>query len=327
MTDGGTRRPVHHFKSGDVVEVLSVEEIAATLDGHGCYESLPFTAEMRQFCGRRFRVFKRADKICIETAYSLDLRRLRDAVTLEEVRCDGSDHDGCRRMCMLFWKERWLKPAAAAAPEPPIDWTAILANSGTGAPSSVNPAAVYVCQATALPAATERLRIWDVRHYLRDFRSGAVRPRHLPKILFMALYNTLARRMRRADFGMLLGTQAKTPAVTLHLKPGDVVRIKSKDDVRQTLDATGKNRGLYFGNEETSRHCGKTYSVLTRIDRMILEDSGKMRAINNTVLLRGTVCSGLCFGGCARGGYPMWREAWLEPVDERTAADVEPRQE
>jgi hypothetical protein len=69
---------------------------------------------------------------------------------------------------------------------------------------------------------------------------------------------------------------------------------------------------MYFGNEETSRHCGKTYAVLARIDRMILEDSGKMRAINNTVLLRGTACSGLCFGGCARAGYPMWREAWLE---------------
>jgi hypothetical protein len=77
--------PVHHFKSGDVVEVLSLEEIAATLDEHGGYESLPFTAEMRQFCGRRFRVFKRADKICVETTYFLALRRMRDAVTLEEV--------------------------------------------------------------------------------------------------------------------------------------------------------------------------------------------------------------------------------------------------
>jgi hypothetical protein len=115
---------------------------------------------------------------------------------------------------------------------------------------------------------------------------------------------------------MLVGTQTKTPAIAIDLKPGERVRIKGKEEVRQTLDAIGKNRGLYFGNEETSRHCGKTYSVLTRIDRMILEDSGKMRAINNTVLLRGTECSGLCFGGCSRGGYPMWREAWLERTDE-----------
>ena len=55
---------------------------------------------------------------------------------------------------------------------------------------------------------------------------------------------------------------------------------------------------------------------------MILEDSGKMRAINNTVLLRGTECSGLCFGGCARGGYPMWREAWLARVDQPASASA-----
>jgi hypothetical protein len=316
---------LHHFKSGDVVEILSLEEIAATLDEHGSYESLPFTAEMRQFCGRRFRVFKRTDKICAETPYSLNLRRMRDAVMLEEVRCDGSEHDRCRRMCMLFWKERWLKPAPSATPEPPIDWTSIMARADVTTPPPIDPAAVYACQATALPAATERLRIWDVRHYLRDFRSGAVRPRHLPKIVFMAVYNKLARRLGHPDFGMLLGTQAKTPAVALHLKPGELVRIKTKAEVSETLDATGKNRGLYFGNEETSRHCGKTYEVLARIDRMILEDSGKMRAINNTVLLRGTSCSGLCFGGCARNGYPMWREAWLERI-ERAAVSVEAKQ-
>lgn len=316
----------HHFKSGDVVEILSLAEIEATLDEHGCYENLPFTAEMRQFCGRRFRVFKRADKICIETPYSLDLRRLRDAVTLEEVRCDGSDHDGCRRMCMLFWKERWLKPAPAATPEPPIDWTPILARTDATARPAVDPATVYACQATALPAATTPLRIWDARHYLRDFRSRALRPYHLPKVLFMAVYNKVARRLGRADFGMLIGTQTKTPAISLGLAPGERVRIKDKANVCETLDTVGKNRGLYFGNEEASRHCGKTYSVLTRIDRMILEDSGKMRGINNTVLLRGTSCSGLCFGGCARGGFPMWREAWLERVDDRASSSSDSKQ-
>jgi hypothetical protein len=306
---------VHNFKSGDVVEVLSFEEVAGTLDENGAYEGLPFSAEMRQFCGRRFRVFKRADKICAETAYFLDLRRMRDAVTLEEVRCDGSGHDGCRRLCMLFWKERWLKPAPGATPEPPLDWTAILASRPSN-PPPVDPTATYACQATALPAATEPLRIWDARHYLRDVRSGAVRKRELPRVLFMAAYNKLAHAVGRSDYGMIIGKQAKTPAVALDLKPGELVRIRTRKQVAETLDAAGKNRGLYFGNEEAARHCGKTYSVLARIDRMILEDSGKMRAINNTVLLRGTECSGLCFRGCARGGYPMWRETWLERVEQ-----------
>lgn len=310
------RGGVHNFNSGDVVEVLSLAEISQTLDADGKYEGLPFTAEMHQFCGRRFRVFKRADKICAETTYYLDLRRMRNAVTLEEVRCDGNDHGGCRRLCLLFWKEQWLKPAPGATPEPPIDWTRILENEPPKPP--VDASATYACQATAIPAATEPLRIWDMRHYIRDIRSGAVRKRELPRVLFMAAYNKLAHAMGRSDYGMIIGKQAKTPAVVLDLKPGELVRIKTRKEVAETLDAAGKNRGLYFGNEEASRHCGNTYSVLARIDRMILEDSGKMRAINNTVLLRGTECSGQCFRGCARGGYPMWREAWLERVDQKS---------
>jgi len=322
------RGGVHNFKSGDVVEVLSLEEIAGTLDESGKYEGLPFTAEMRPFCGRRFRVFKRADKICAETTYYLDLRRMRDAVTLEEVRCDGSDHGQCRRLCLLFWKERWLKPAPEAAPEPPLDWTTILAKREPVEAPPIDPSITYSCQATAIPSATEPLRIWDFRHYVRDLKSGAVRKRDMPRVLFMAAYNKLAHAMGRSDYGMILGKQTKTPALALDLKPGELVRIKTRAEVAETLDAAGKNRGLYFGNEEAARHCGKTYSVLTRIDRMILEDCGKMRGINNTVLLRGTECSGQCFRGCARGGYPMWREAWLERVESKEkppAATPEPR--
>ena len=316
-------RPVTHFKSGDVVEVRSLEEIAATLDANGSYEGIPFMNEMRQFCGRRFRVFKRADKICVETTYFMDLRRLRNAVTLEEVRCDGGDHDGCKRMCMIFWKECWLKPATeGATAEAPIDWISVLANKPAAALPAIDASKTYTCQATALAQATEGLRMWDVRHYVRDLRSGALRPKQLVKALFTTVYNKVSRSRGGRDFGMLVGTQQKTPAVSLGLRPGERVRIKAKPQVIETLDANGKNRGMYFGNEEASRHCGSTFPVLTSIDRMILEDSGKMRAISNTVLLQGTACSGLCFQGCARNGHPMWREVWLERTGERVPASA-----
>jgi len=307
--------PVQHFKSGDVVEVRSYEEIEKTLDASGACEGIPFMAEMREFCGRRFRVHKRADKICVETTYFMDLRRLRDAVTLEEVRCDGAAHDGCKRMCMIFWKEVWLRPATGAQPEPPPDWVAIFAKRPPVPDPELDPNKVYSCQATALHGATEALRMWDVRHYLRDLRSGALKPRALAKALFTTVYNKVSRARGGRDYGMLVGSQQKTPTSDLKLATGEQVRIKDAPAVIQTLDANGKNRGMYFGNEEASRHCGSTFPVLRRMDRMILEDSGKMRAISNTVLLQGTACSGLCFQGCARNGHPMWREVWLERTD------------
>jgi hypothetical protein len=306
------------FKSGDLIEIRSAEEIDATLDETGCCEGMPFMAEMRQFCGRRFRVFKRADKICVEKPYYMDLRRLKNAVTLEEVRCDGSEHDGCKRLCMIFWKERWLKSAPpGAVAEAPIDWVAVFAKRPPTTLPEIDPAKTYSCQATALANATESLKQLDVRHYFRDLSSRALVPTQLAKALITTVYNRVCRAAGGRDFGMLVGNQQKTPSANLNLRPGDLVRIKTKKQVEATLDANGKNRGMYFGNQEASRHCGSTFPVLTHIDRMILEDTGKMRAIKNTVLLKGTACSGLCFHGCARAGYPMWREVWVDPARER----------
>lgn len=298
------------------MEVLSAREIEATLDSNGTYERVPFTDEMRRFCGRRFRVFKRADKICVERPYSLDLRRMRNAVFLEEVRCDGSAHDGCKRMCMVFWKEAWLKPAPRdAEPEPPVDWVGEWMKS-TEDYGPIDETKTYACQATALHAATEPLKMWDPRHYVRDLLTGSVKPWQLPKVLFTAAYNKVARSAGRRDWGMVVGESQRTPQITIGLEAGDRVRVKSKEEIQATLDARGKNRGLSFGDTETARHCGRSLRVLTRIDRMILEDTGKMRGISNTVLLQGAQCSGLCFRGCARNGHPMWREAWLEKETE-----------
>ena len=50
------------LRVGELVEVRSAEEILPTLDGRGAYEALPFMPEMLRFCGRRFRVYRRADK-------------------------------------------------------------------------------------------------------------------------------------------------------------------------------------------------------------------------------------------------------------------------
>jgi len=48
-----------NLMAGEVVEVRSQEEILATLDQSGRLAAMPFMPEMLQFCGKRFRVFKR----------------------------------------------------------------------------------------------------------------------------------------------------------------------------------------------------------------------------------------------------------------------------
>ena len=50
------------------MEVRSKEEILRSLDKNGRLQELPFMPQMFQYCGKRFRVFKRAHKTCDTTA-------------------------------------------------------------------------------------------------------------------------------------------------------------------------------------------------------------------------------------------------------------------
>ncbi|MEM3702965.1 MAG: hypothetical protein QXX79_00880 [Candidatus Bathyarchaeia archaeon] len=100
-----------NLQPGEWVEVRSVKEIFATLDAQGKLKGLRFTPEMVKFCGKRFRVYKRLEKIILEATG--ELRRIKTpTVLLEGVFCDGKAHGGCDRSCFCFWREAWLKRAS-----------------------------------------------------------------------------------------------------------------------------------------------------------------------------------------------------------------------
>src|SRR6266540_4044658 len=111
------RSRVLGLRAGELVEVRSEAEILATLDEKGELDSLPFMPEMRQFCGGRFRVYKRAVKLC-DTISWTGMYRMENAVHLEGVRCDGQAHGGCQAGCNTYWKEAWLRRVDADAQEP-----------------------------------------------------------------------------------------------------------------------------------------------------------------------------------------------------------------
>jgi len=97
-----------NLQPGELVEVRSIKEIFATLDDQGKLAGLRFNPEMARFCGRRFKVFKRLEKIITESTG--ELRRIKTpTVILEGKYCDGRSHGGCDRSCFCFWREAWLK--------------------------------------------------------------------------------------------------------------------------------------------------------------------------------------------------------------------------
>ena len=64
----------------------------------------------------------------------------------------------------------------------------------------------------------------------------------------------------RASRFWLTSQLQTTPHAVLNLQPGELVRIKSKHEIEQTLNAQFKNRGLWFDKEMT-RFCGGNYRV------------------------------------------------------------------
>jgi hypothetical protein len=97
-----------YLQPGEWVQVKSIEEISQTLDEKKNYRGLYFMPEMENFCGKKFKVFKRVEVIKLESTG--EVRKLKSpTVFLEGVYCNGERHYRCDRACFHFWKEVWLK--------------------------------------------------------------------------------------------------------------------------------------------------------------------------------------------------------------------------
>jgi hypothetical protein len=333
------------LRAGDWVEIRSAEEILRTLDERGRLEGLPFMPEMFQFCGRRVRVAKRAHKTC-DSVNKTGARRMRLAVHLEGLRCDGSVHGGCEAGCLLFWKEAWLRritDGSAGEPVAPAGATGCTREqvfAATRAAGSTAQEPLYSCQATELPAATLPLKRTDPTQYLEDVSSGNISPGRLLAGLIFCAYRWLSnlgigvgRPMRWAydAFQKLIGgvpfpyrpgkipIGGRTPVEQLNLQPGEWVRVKPYEEILKTIDGVGMNRGMLF-NQEMVPYCGKTFRVARRVNRLIHEQTGQMLQMKTPgIILEGVECEARYIERqlfCPRGTYHFWREIWLERVNQ-----------
>jgi hypothetical protein len=322
-----------NLRAGDWVEVRSLDEILATLDGTQAVDGLPFMPEMVQYCGKRYRVSKSAHKTC-DTVESYLIRRAEHVVHLENLRCDGQGHDGCQCGCLIYWKEAWLKRVDGGH-------AAQTANAAAIAPGLIDPlrratrvddpAASeprYRCQSTDLVKFTSMVRRrerWDPRFYFKDLTSGNVTIGEFLTYGARAMVNAFSRKWFNRKFPHIQGRViGKTPAVDLQLQVGELVQVRSKAEIEATISPEQRNRGLWFDIEMVS-YCNTTARVLSRVNRIIDEKTGKMITLPNPcVILDGVVCTGhnsVDRMFCPRAIYPYWREVWLKRVsgDEREA--------
>lgn len=325
------------LRAGEWVEVRSVDEILPTLDDRGCLDALPFMPEMLQYCGKRFRVFKSAHKTC-DTIEQYKGRSMTSAVHLEGLRCDGEAHGGCQAGCLFFWKEAWLErvrdpdseedPAVTlpGAPDvvgntgPRYDLEALACATRAPAVEGADAEQRYCCQATELLRATTPLWWWDPRQYAKDLSSRNIRLRDFVRYGIIAVFNLVMRlHWRGRPYPYIRGVAGeKTPTAELNLQPGELVQVRSKNEIMRTINENSRNRGLSF-DVEMVPFCGRTFRVLRRIERIIDEKTGRMIHPHNACLiLEGVTCSGCLSTNrlfCPRTIYPYWHEIWLKRVE------------
>ncbi len=296
-----------HYLTGDQVTVASAQTILATLDEHGRLDGLPFMPEMVAHIGKTLRVHHRADRTCVE---GHGIRRMDDAVFLEETRCDGSAHDGCQRACLMFWKEAWLRQAGSVVRNDIAEQQARLALLNL----ATRDARGYACQSTQLHAATDDLSRIHLGALLKEVREREMTAAKFVGIVARSVVNRLRSAARLPELGLIVGQAGKKSKGTLNLRPGDWVRIKSADAIRASLGPNARNLGLSF-EPEMAMSIGQVRQVDTVVERMVHEETGQMVGLTRTVTLKGTYCQGLCSKACPRANPLFWREIWLERVE------------
>ncbi len=169
--------------------------------------------------------------------------------------------------------------------------------------TSQMPACHLHCLATIQEPVGKIDRILQLPHRLKRF---AKRRRNL-------LVNKVSRIVStRKDEQIQINAVAS--ATVDHLQPGDMVRIRSKEEIRATLDDWNRLKGCGF-LEEMWPYCSTVQRVYKRVEQFMDERDYVVKKCRNLVILDGVFCHGTVdFGKCDRTCFFFWREEWLEKI-------------
>lgn len=99
---------------------------------------------------------------------------------------------------------------------------------------------------------------------------------------------------------------------TVPFVAGDIVRVRSREEIESTLDRWKELKGCAF-LEEMWQYCGTTQTVLQVMERFLDERDYKVKKCRGILLLEDVTCRGTpVFGRCDRRCFLFWRMEWLE---------------
>ena len=102
------------------------------------------------------------------------------------------------------------------------------------------------------------------------------------------------------------------PDQELNLQAGELVEVRSEDEILATLDDNGRLNAMPF-MPEMLKYCGKRFRVY-KIAHKTCDNiqPWNMRQVKNAVHLTGVRCDGRAHGDCDAGCLIFWNAAWLK---------------
>ena len=106
-----TPTEILNLQPGEWVEVRSQDEIRATITFNGMNRGMRYDQEMAKYCGNRYRVQMRVDRLISEQTGKMVVMK-NPCIQLEDVYCRAqctTKRIGCPRASNTYWREIWLR--------------------------------------------------------------------------------------------------------------------------------------------------------------------------------------------------------------------------
>ncbi len=132
---------------------------------------------------------------------------------------------------------------------------------------------------------------------------------HVKKWLKQAYYTSIRWR---GDTSPQTFAKSFTPEIPF--KNGDLVMVRSREEIQATLDPFKELKGCAF-LADMYQYCGTQQRVLKSMQNFLDERDYKLKKVRGAILLENIICNGTpAFGACDRCCFLFWREEWLEKI-------------
>lgn len=130
-----------------------------------------------------------------------------------------------------------------------------------------------------------------------------------------ALFNRYFQWLLKSPDTRSVPSVPATDPKAASLKAGDMVRVRSSEEIHASLDSWQElNCCLFF--QEMWQYCGTTQRILKSVERFVDERDYRVKKAGGLFLLQGLICEGTSdYGRCDRACFYFWREEWLEKID------------